>query len=123
MADSQASLETPLPDLAGVEEAQKEEGQAMKTYKLWDKEITEEQLNNSGYSEEEKVRIRLTPVVNAAQDDQIQGETWDTEKLQQDYNVLGFAAPFIMVERKSDGVRGTLMFRHHPRVYFNFVKS
>lgn len=46
---------------------------------------------------------------------------WDTRELQQDFEVLAFAAPFILVRRRSDGVEGTLEFTHSPRVYFNFV--
>jgi hypothetical protein len=34
--------------------------------------------------------------------------------------VIGFAAPFVVVRRKSDGVKGTLEFTHSPRVYFDF---
>lgn len=48
------------------------------------------------------------------------GPTWDTTNLQRDFNVIGFAAPFVLVRRKSDGVKGTLEFTHSPRVYFNF---
>jgi len=29
-------------------------------------------------------------------------------------------APFIAVQRKSDGVKGSLEFQHQPRFYFNF---
>lgn len=51
-----------------------------------------------------------------------QGEkTWDTTELQQDFEVIGFAAPYVVVRRKSDGQKGSLEFRHRPRVYFNFV--
>lgn len=46
--------------------------------------------------------------------------TWNTTELQQDFTVLGFSAPFVVVVRKADGVKGTLEFTHHPRVYFNF---
>lgn len=48
------------------------------------------------------------------------GQTWDTTQLQEDYEVIGFAAPFVVVRRKSDGVKGTLEFAHSPRVYFDF---
>lgn len=48
------------------------------------------------------------------------GPTWSTEQLQQDFSVIGFAAPFVIVRRKSDGQKGTLEFTHSPRVYFNF---
>lgn len=53
-------------------------------------------------------------------DDPIEGQTWNTEELQRDFEVLGFIAPFVMVERRSDFVRGTLQFKHMPRVYFGF---
>jgi hypothetical protein len=46
--------------------------------------------------------------------------TWTTEELQRDFDVLWFAAPYVMVVRKSDSVRGSLEFNGHPRVYFEF---
>ncbi len=48
------------------------------------------------------------------------GQVWDTAQLRQDFDVLGFVAPLIVVRRKSDGVRGSLEFQHDPRLYFNF---
>jgi len=50
----------------------------------------------------------------------VEGQEWDTSELQRDFEVLGFAAPFVVVRRKSDGVRGMLEFKHSPRVYFGF---
>ena len=50
----------------------------------------------------------------------VEGQEWDTQELQRDFEVLGFAAPFVVVRRKSDGVRGMLEFKHSPRVYFGF---
>ena len=47
-------------------------------------------------------------------------ESWDTAELQEDFEVLGFLAPFVVVRRKSDGVRGTLEFTHAPRLYFGW---
>jgi hypothetical protein len=58
------------------------------------------------------------PAFDLADDD---GPTWDTQALQRDYEVLGFAAPFVVVRRRADGVRGTLEFTHSPRVYFGWV--
>ena len=49
-----------------------------------------------------------------------EGQTWTTGQLREQFEVEGFLAPFVVVRRKSDRVRGTLMFRHHPRVYFRF---
>jgi hypothetical protein len=48
------------------------------------------------------------------------GEIWDTTELQRDFEPLGFAAPYIIVRRREDGVRGSLMFQHQPRFYFCF---
>jgi len=50
------------------------------------------------------------------------GPVWDTVELGRDYEVLGFAAPFVAVRRKSDGVRGSLTWtRGYPRFYYSFV--
>jgi len=51
------------------------------------------------------------------------GQLWDTKELQADYSVQGFAAPFVMVVRKSDGVKGLLMFSHSPRFYHSFKEG
>jgi hypothetical protein len=33
---------------------------------------------------------------------------------------MGYAAPFVVVRRRSDGQRGSLEFTHSPRVYFGW---
>lgn len=48
------------------------------------------------------------------------GQVWDTQQLQQDFEVRGFGAPLVIVRRRSDGVLGSLMFQHQPRFYFGF---
>jgi hypothetical protein len=48
------------------------------------------------------------------------GRVWDTSQLSEDFEVVGFAAPLVVVRRRSDRVRGSLMFQHHPRFYFSF---
>jgi hypothetical protein len=48
---------------------------------------------------------------------------WTSRLLQEDFEVLGFAAPFVVVRRRSDGVKGSLEFTHHPRVYFNWQEA
>jgi hypothetical protein len=47
-------------------------------------------------------------------------KTWNTKELQEDFEVIGFQAPFVVVVRKSDKVKGSLQFDHHPRVYYSF---
>jgi hypothetical protein len=48
------------------------------------------------------------------------GQVWSTDQLQEDFDVLGFAAPLVVVRRKADGVKGSLMFQVSPRFYFRF---
>lgn len=48
-------------------------------------------------------------------------DRWTTEELGRDFDVMGFAAPFVVVKRRSDGVKGSLEFTHSPRVYFNWT--
>lgn len=48
------------------------------------------------------------------------GQVWDTAQMQDEFEVLGFMAPFIVVRRRSDGVSGSLTFQHSPRLYFDF---
>jgi hypothetical protein len=48
------------------------------------------------------------------------GVVWDTNQLQESFEVLGFAAPLVVVRRKSDGQRGSLFFQARPRFYFGF---
>ena len=49
------------------------------------------------------------------------GQVWDAQQLAQDFEVIGFLAPLVVVRRKADGVKGSLEFQHMPRFYFNFV--
>ena len=49
------------------------------------------------------------------------GRVWDTDELKAEFVVLGFRAPFVVVQRKSDGTKASLEFQHDPRFYFNFV--
>ena len=50
-------------------------------------------------------------------------DVFDTTELQEQFTVVGFCAPGVGVRRKSDGVEGTLLFRHNPRYYFQFRPS
>jgi hypothetical protein len=48
-------------------------------------------------------------------------EKWTTDELREQFDVVGFLAPFVVVRRKVDGIKGSLEFTHNPRVYYNFV--
>ena len=51
----------------------------------------------------------------------VYGRVWDTAQLAAEFEVLGFLAPFVVVQRRSDRQRGSLEFQISPRLYFNFV--
>jgi len=51
------------------------------------------------------------------------GKVWNTAEVQQEFEITGFAAPFCMCKRKSDGKTGTLAFQHNPRFYFDFREN
>ena len=48
------------------------------------------------------------------------GEVWDTEEFTEDFTVISFMAPFVIVKSK-EGVEGTIEFQHRPRYYYKFV--
>jgi hypothetical protein len=49
------------------------------------------------------------------------GKVWTTEELAEEFEVIGFMAPLVVVRRKADGVKGSLEFQHQPRLYWGFV--
>ncbi len=51
------------------------------------------------------------------------GQVWNTAELMAEFEVLGFAAPFVVVRRKSDGAKGSLCFQHGPRFYFDWTQD
>lgn len=76
-------------------------------------------------TQEETIRAFMCEKINAraAGRDELSrdfGDVWDTSELQDKFEVLGFLAPFCVVRRKADGVKGSLLFQHEPRFYFNF---
>lgn len=51
------------------------------------------------------------------------GKKWTTSELTEDFEVLGFLAPFVHVKHRETGKKGTLMFRDRPRVYFGWQED
>jgi len=49
------------------------------------------------------------------------GKVWNTQEMTEEFSVIGFGAPYVVVIRKSDDKKGSLEFTHMPRYYFNFV--
>ena len=76
----------------------------------------------------EEVRKKMVAEINAdpgerAALEEKYGKVWDTDELRAEFEVSGFAAPMVVVRRKSDGVKGSLEFQHMPRYYFRFIQD
>jgi hypothetical protein len=75
--------------------------------------------------ETETIRRQMVATINAdpgsrADLEAKHGQVWDTSEMKHDFEVLGFSAPFVIVRRRSDGIKGSLMFQHDPRFYHSF---
>ena len=71
----------------------------------------------------EAVRQQTEQAANAQERARLEatyGQVWDKDQLRQDFEVLQFAAPMVIVTRRADGVRGTIYFTHMPRFYYSF---
>ena len=77
---------------------------------------------------DEAERAALTGTINSLKEDREffeerfgKDNVWNTEELTNLFAVHSFLAPFVIVTRKSDGKKGTVMFQHRPRFYFAFL--
>ena len=75
--------------------------------------------------ETEMIRREMVATINAepgsrADLESKHGQVWDTDEMCRDFEAIGFAAPLVVVRRRSDRVRGSLMFQHNPRFYYSF---
>lgn len=75
------------------------------------REMVQEINSNIESNDESAERARL---------EEKYGQVWDTDQVRAEFDVKGFMAPFVIVQRKTDGKKGTLMFQHHPRFYFSY---
>lgn len=82
-----------------------------------------ERAPNEEQIDAETIRSAWLLAVNALPLDRIPEERWTPERLERDFEVLGFLAPFVVVVRRSDGARGTLIFRHSSRFYFGWQQD
>lgn len=64
---------------------------------------------------ERVAEINLQPGSREALEAQY-GQVWNTDQLSEDFEVLGFMTPLVVVRRKSDGRKGSLEFQHSPRI-------
>jgi len=77
------------------------------------------------YDPTETIRRERIQEINQESDNKAEleakyGKVWTTEEMCNEFDAIGFMAPLVVVRRKSDGVKGSLEFRHSPRFYFNW---
>ena len=68
----------------------------------------------------EAIRREMLETGQPARDLANADKQWTTNEMCEEFEVIGFLAPFCVVKRKSDGVKGSMEFTHSPRFYFNF---
>lgn len=76
----------------------------------------------------EEKRKALTNALNAVEHsretlEEVFGEdgVFNTEEFIKTFKAIAFASPFVIVERREDGVEGIMLFQHRPRFYFDFT--
>ena len=48
---------------------------------------------------------------------------WNTDELTKEFKVSSFLAPFVFAIRRSDYVKGHMVFQHSPRFYFDWKED
>ena len=71
---------------------------------------------------ERVAEINAEPGSRAALEKQY-GKVWSTDELREEFEVVGFMAPLVVVRRRSDNVRGSMEFQHSPRFYWGFTEG
>lgn len=51
------------------------------------------------------------------------GMVWSSKEMGKEFIVDYFLAPLVIVRRRADGVKGSLLFQHSPRFYFRFFRD
>jgi len=72
------------------------------------------QINNTVASDNKETERKRLEAIHG------KGNVFDTDELSDNFEVIGFMAPFVVVRRLSDNKRGSLLFQHSPRFYFDW---
>jgi hypothetical protein len=69
---------------------------------------------NAGVPEDE-AQARVQLIEQYGEDN-----VWNSDEVSEAFSFEAFMAPFAVVVRKVDGVKGSVQFVHDPRFYFGF---
>lgn len=84
-------------------------------------------MSFNGKEKSEEMRRDMVAMINAAPKEReeleqlLSQKVYDTKQLQEHFSVHSFAAPLVLVTRKSDNAMGVMLFQHIPRYYFWFT--
>ena len=67
-------------------------------------------------------RARRNGVLPAEQG-RLDNKEWTQVQFEKDFTLLAESRPFVLVQRKSDGVYGSLSYSGRPRTYWAFVPN
>ena len=48
------------------------------------------------------------------------GDVWTHQEMAQEFDIVLWICPLVIVIRRSDGIKGSLLYQHQPRFYFRF---
>jgi hypothetical protein len=51
------------------------------------------------------------------------GKVYTLDELRQEFEILGFMSPLVVVRRMSDNKKGSFEFTDRPRLYFNWQED
>jgi hypothetical protein len=85
-------------------------------------------METTTFDSTEEARRALLVKVNSEAADRLElearyGRVWNAAALAENFEVVGFAAPFVVARRKADNRLGSLLFQHYPRFYFAFQED
>ena len=66
-----------------------------------------------------RARVAELADTHRAQLEEAYGQVYTLEELQKEYDIIGFAAPLVVVINKITAEKGSFEFTHLPRYYFN----
>ena len=66
----------------------------------------------------EELKDTYPEVHQAIQEDE--GKCWTTDEVQDEFEILGFIAPFCAAIRRETKEKGALTFVHQPRLYYHW---
>lgn len=91
-------------------------------------EIAQAAIEEMRTQEAERIRRKMQKAINedALPLEELKlrhGQVWTLAELQQQFEIIGFGAPLVVVRRRVDNKLGTVIFQHAPRFYWGWAED